>query len=153
MSFNFINDLAKEISLELQIGKPLVELKELLRNYNGEDWKQYTKKPNTKYVRKLAYRDSTIDIYVITWNNLQESRVHDHPEEGCLMKVLQGSLEEDIYEIRHGRAHYTETHEIENGHVGYQIGSFGLHNIKNPHNFNTVSIHIYSPPCYCPRYY
>ena len=37
------------------------------------------------------------EIIIISWNYNQKSPIHNHPENGCLMKILKGSLTEEKY--------------------------------------------------------
>ena len=71
------------------------------------------------------------------------------------MKLMQGKLREDVYfrikeinQIEKFKTRYL----IEND-TGYLEGKNGLHNIINESDNCAVSIHIYSPPGYIPKFY
>ena len=62
------------------------------------------------------------------------------------MKILQGELDEHIYE-NNNKLNLVSIRNCKEGSVGYQEGTSGLHDIVNKDN-KTVSLHIYSPPNY-----
>ena len=45
----------------------------------------------------LVYQNDKFEIYVICWSNNCLSLIHNHPQRGCLMKILDGILEEELY--------------------------------------------------------
>jgi predicted metal-dependent enzyme (double-stranded beta helix superfamily) len=45
-------------------------------------------------VRNNIYSNEFFDLHIITWNVGQGSRIHDHSENGCVLKILQGQLQE-----------------------------------------------------------
>jgi cysteine dioxygenase len=102
-------------------------------------------------------RNDIAELYVITWSPSSESKIHDHPQVGCVMKVVQGSLQEDIY-IRKDKscAKFDKTNYLVVNSVGFKEGNDVLHKITNINNDNdryTISIHIYSKPEYIQNKY
>ena len=143
--FNSINE-------NLKNGKILEDLKELIKSYEGSDWKDYILFSDDKYQRNTVYTNDLIELVIISWNNNQISGIHDHPENGCLLKILQGELNEHNYEIKDNELQLINIRNCKIGSVGYQEGKTGLHNIVNKDN-KTVSLHIYSPPNYKSKKY
>ena len=115
---------------------------QLLNNYQGKEWEKYIKIPEKGYGRELVHRDKQFEIYVITWPNKSGSHIHNHSENGCLMKVLRGNLVETLYNkdlIVKGVNTYS------NDEIGYIDNTLGYHSINNPFMDMAVSLHIYSP--------
>jgi hypothetical protein len=51
-----------------------------------------------KYTRNLIATDhSTFTLILMCWNPGKESPIHDHPCDGCWMRVYEGSVEESRY--------------------------------------------------------
>ena len=48
----------------------------------------------------LIFRNEKYEIYLICWNKKQISKIHDHPENGCILKVLKGELIEYRYDTK-----------------------------------------------------
>lgn len=146
-----IDSLSDIITNKLHNGSKLHELKDVVLGCS--DWNKYVQFSSDKYYRQLISRNNDIDILVISWNTNQISGSHDHPANGCIMYVVQGALEEDIY-IRdtNNNLIMTKTNKISSGEISFIQGSSGIHNIRNGDKLS-VSIHIYSPPNYNIKYY
>lgn len=125
-------------------------LSDLLKAYNGSDWKHYigNPEPNSccKYKKVLVHSNDMLDLYIITWPPKVESCIHDHPNHGCLVRILQGELCEDEYLNDNEVIKYVGTNELKcsNVNFGFKIGNRLLHKIKNPTDEITVSVHLYS---------
>ena len=114
-----------------------------LENYLETDYKKYINVDELKYNRKRIYIDDDIEVLIITWGKNQEAKVHDHSENGCFLKVLEGSLEENIFSPN---LDSTNKRILEKGNISYMDNKFGLHSVANRLDEICVSIHIYSPP-------
>ena len=150
-----ISVLGDVISSKLHNGSLLHELAELVIEYN-DGWEQYVSYPikdGMKYKRQLVSRNKDVDVVVISWNPDQFSGLHDHPSNGCIMHVVQGQLQEDVY-IKETDTVFTlsKSNKIEAGQTSYIQGESGIHNIINS-STESVSIHVYSPPNYKLTYY
>ncbi len=146
-----IQKLAKEIRSNLLRNIPLEDQKDVLARYIGTDWKCYARFCDERYTRNLVYRDDIFDILILCWNKEQESAIHDHPENGCIVKILEGSLIEKVYDKSGTKLILTK--KLVKGDISYQRGAEGLHNIVNEGNKCAVTIHVYSPPNYTPKFY
>ena len=144
-----INELAANIQQAFEDGLKLEEMGSILMGYDGVDWKDHERFTEISYTRNLVFRNESFEIMVICWNYGQRSCIHDHPENGCFLKVLQGSLVEETYKMISGKPSLAKSSELSVGSIAYQKGKTGLHRIINPHmDQRTVTIHIYSPPNY-----
>ena len=128
----------------------LLDLTNIIVEYNSDDWKQYIKFNNMKYNRiKLnKYSNDVFEFVLICWSPNQESPIHNHPTNGCIMKVLDGSLEETLYDTNMnmlGMSIYNKNN------TSYIDNMKGIHKIKS--NDFSVSLHIYSPPNYISKCY
>lgn len=147
-----LRTLFSRINSQLKNEQKLKSLKNILEEYEGIDWKHYVSFNDDKYTRNTVFRNDDIELIIISWNNNQISGIHDHPENGCLMKILQGELYEHNYEINENEVNLVNVRSCKEGSIGYQEGAFGLHDIVNKDN-KTVSLHIYSPPNYKSKRY
>ena len=148
-----IEDLAGKILDKLNIGVKLRDTQDILINYKGDDWKKYLNFCKDGYTRNVAYRDDKIEILILCWSGLKESGVHDHPENGCIVRLLKGKLIEKIYKMDDGKLKFVNENTINKNSTSYQEGKKGLHSIGNPYNKCAVTIHVYSPPFYKPKFY
>lgn len=135
----------------------LFKLKPLLENYNGCDWSVCTKSSVNTYCRHkqkipVEHCCQVFDIFVLTWRPGGATPVHNHPNTGCIYKVLKGELIEEIYDSKQNiKKPLKETHLIK-GACGYIDNDIGFHRIRNPTDESAVSIHIYEtgykPDCF-----
>ena len=94
---------------------------------------------NNTYNRIKLYTCSTYEIILICWNINSFTPIHDHAENGCSLHILDGDLEETVYN--------KQLEKIENVKMtGYMENSIGYHKIFS--HVKTTSLHIYSPPNY-----
>jgi hypothetical protein len=96
------------------------------------------------YVKHLIYGNNFYELFLISWNNTS-SNWHGHPDNGCVMKVLSGTLHE--YTHNGGRVQYRLLKESD---VGFKMSN-DMHNIVSA-GVNH-SLHIYSPIGYRERKY
>jgi len=125
---NLCNDLS-ECTIDLEI-------------YNGNDWKEYIIK-NYNYHKHLVYKNDKLELYIITWMPNASTRIHDHPDKGCLVKVLQGELIETEF-INETSIIYKNTNILKKDDIGFKIKNDILHKINNNTQYIVVSLHIYS---------
>lgn len=144
-----LDELFIEINKNFCVTKSLEHCKNLLAAYDGDDWKQYVEFSDTHYKRNHISKNTNdyLEFVLICWLPDQGSIIHDHPENGCLVKVIQGVLREDIY-VSNDDESYTYTHTINNerGNISYMEKSSIVHKISNPTIMPSVSLHVYSPP-------
>ncbi|KAL3790531.1 hypothetical protein HJC23_007680 [Cyclotella cryptica] len=56
--------------------------------------------PSVKYTRSLvATDDATFSLLLLCWNPDTESPIHDHPCDGCWVRVCNGVVKETRYEV------------------------------------------------------
>ncbi len=104
---------------------------------------------NTHYKKILLERNDEYEIFMICWKSGQKTEIHDHPEGGCWMKVIQGELEEIEYSNPTMKS--MGIHRLTPGSIGYKQGHILLHSIRAIND--SVSLHLYKPPCYKARTY
>ena len=90
-------------------------------------------KPN-KYEKKILYRNKDYELVLINWKKGAVTKYHNHPKNGCVLKVLNGKLNE----IDNSNSVILNKNDV----------TFKLHN--QYHKIvaleNTYSLHYYSPP-------
>jgi hypothetical protein len=144
--------MCQKVSLAVKDGSPLSELKDILMVYEGEDWNDHCSFCTQSYKRNHVFGDEYIDVYMICWNDKQESGVHDHPENGCLLRIMKGELREDVYINEQNVIKRTKTNYLYKNDISYKIGKGGLHNVINEGG-KAISLHIYSPPNHKLKFY
>lgn len=151
-----LNDLFACVDKRLRSNDTLLNCTDILSKYNSDDWKDHVRFDEKTYTR-IIIRDMTnelFEIILICWDKNQKSPIHDHPENGCIVKILQGELTEDVF-IRdtstNNKYQYKVTGINRINAISYMQGNCTIHKISNTNtniseNYRTVSLHIYSPP-------
>lgn len=130
-----INDLVKKLDTHLHKN----HLKNFdLKSYNILNLDKFISFKKGEYTRNILYRSNLYEIILICWSPNSETPIHKHPKNGCLLKVINGILDEKIY--------YKDKildRKISQNDIGYLDDTIGTHKIKS--QTFTVSLHIYSP--------
>ena len=132
------------------IKKNFKNSEEYLNNYFETDYKKYIILNSFKYNRERIYIDDEIEVFIITWNKNQETKIHNHAKNGCFLKILEGSLVENVFNF--DNLNKSGTKILRKGDISYMDDSIGLHSVKNLDDIS-VSIHIYSPPNHLIKFY
>ncbi len=135
----------KKIISELEkTNKKLDELQYLLDEFDDKEWESYINFSNKEYTKTLIFRNKKYEIYLICWDKYQMSYIHDHPEGGCILKVLQGELIEHKYDTKNLELLEVLNHNL--GSISYIDNSIAYHRVGNDSKNRSISLHIYSPP-------
>jgi hypothetical protein len=92
------------------------------------------------YIKHILFTSKEVDIIVIEWEKYSKTYIHDHPEKGCIVKVLYGELEENCYD---DKLNFINNNILYQNDIGYKISNKILHNIYAKEN--TFSLHVYIP--------
>jgi len=143
---NSIQDVPTHDNINLR------EVMNLLRFYQSDKshWEQYAlRQPDTNYTRNLVTKiQQHSNLLVLVWEPGKASKIHSHPGTHCFMKVLQGQLQEHLYEpqmIEEGENILKRSTTLPKDSVAYINDSIGLHRMKNPTMDLAISLHLYVP--------
>jgi len=122
----------------------------ILKKYDGniDELKQYIYfDKNKNYTRNLISTDNeSYSLMLLCWNKNKFSPIHNHPCDGCWLKIIQGSIQEIRYNISDNKLNEIYNNKTSEG-VFYMHDSIGLHKIGNPDmNIDAITIHLYAPP-------
>ena len=122
------------------------KIKNIVGQYNGKDWKKYIVNTEDNYYKNLIYNNDDYEMFVVSWMPNKNSTIHDHSKNGCVFKILKGSLIEERYELNSIK--YLGEDKFKQGDISFISNDMSLHKVKNNNDFITTSLHIYSPPKY-----
>jgi hypothetical protein len=95
---------------------------------------------NNTYIKHILFSSSDFDVILIEWEKFAETHIHDHPDKGCIVKILCGELEEDCYD---NRLNFINKNILLENNIGYKISNKILHKIFCKED--TFSLHVYVP--------
>ena len=128
----------------------LAKSKYLLNNYKSNDWIKYINFDIENYKKNLVYRNNDFEIFVTCWLPNQETKIHNHSKNGCLIKILEGNMKEITYNT--GSHKVIGENIMKTNDIRYIDDSICYHKMINNTEFNCISLHIYSPPLFVPSF-
>jgi predicted metal-dependent enzyme (double-stranded beta helix superfamily) len=143
---NSVKELYESIGASISNTSALNKFADELKQYQGVDWKVHVQFSEDTYARHLIFRHDLFEILLLCWAPGQSTQLHNHPEQGCVLKVLQGSLLEERYQIGSNTPFLTEV--LRAGDIGYMNNTMGIHRVSNKELIPAVSLHVYAPAEY-----
>tara|TARA_Y100000816_G_C26053104_1_gene552376 strand:- start:654 stop:1112 length:459 start_codon:yes stop_codon:yes gene_type:complete len=146
MIISEINDFVDELKLNKNTFS-IMEVKSIVENLiiDSSDFIKNLDFGNQGYKKILIYDHPLFDVYVIVWNKLGASKIHDHSENGCIFRIIKGILSEQIFDKNLVRL---RRRVMGKDIMGYIDNSNGYHKILNILDDYSVSLHLYSPSGY-----
>ena len=95
----------------------------------------------------IAY-DEKFTILLLCWEKGQKSPIHDHSGSNCWVKVLDGEIEECLYDLGEDgiSTQLKSKRTFSPGGIAYINDSYGVHKMGNPNEDKVaISLHVYSP--------
>ncbi|KGO44289.1 Cysteine dioxygenase type I [Penicillium expansum] len=137
-----------------------MEIQLLMEKYvsNSDEWGSYALGDASRtYTRNLIDEgNGKSNLLILVWSPGKGSTIHDHANAHCVMKVLKGKLQEDLYtwpdqqQVENGQSsplQLTKQTRYGENQVTYMSDKLGLHRISNPDQDNfAISLHLYTPP-------
>jgi hypothetical protein len=136
----------KVINLLKNYNKPNISdlVKSIINiNFDIRELSNHINFKKNEYNKSILYRDSKYEIVLICWAKHSSTEIHNHPENGCIMKILKGNLLEECFNIK--TLDKIKINMYEENNVSYIHDDLYLHKIINKDQ-ETISLHIYSPP-------
>ena len=149
-----INNLCNKYQSEYEIFILYIEIKKILLQLNNNILDEllnydYVDTININdYTKYILFSSNLFDIILIKWNKNSESKIHDHSEKGCFMKILSGKLCEETYDTN---IKLLEKNILNINNIGYKISNRLLHKIIALDD--TYSLHVYVSGKYKSIYY
>ncbi len=142
-----INDLANSIQEILNVNNDFEnrQIYNILNNFDFSyiDFPKFDLSKNLVYSKFKLYNNINFEIYIIYWHPNQKSKIHDHSKNGCWLKVLEGNLEEHIYDLD---LNLIKTNKLNKNDIGFmKDDKVGYHSISNNSDNISRTVHIYSP--------
>jgi cysteine dioxygenase len=146
-----IQDLLSDLDRELVSDPRGPGVVRLLQTYATEhdDWRRYAHFTPDHHARNLVRRTDLFELIVLCWNEGQPSAIHDHAGQLCWMAVLDGTMQETLFDSPsedpgappRGRL----TRQFDPGQVCYINDDIALHDIC-PLNGPGITLHLYANP-------
>jgi len=163
---NFLCTINRIINSKYNSTDILLQLKLLLNLYKSEEIKEMINTEINKkfdinklnvirndqfgYYKYNLIKTHNFDIYDIKWEKDSFSKIHDHPDKGCIMYMYNnGNLTETNFINYEKKQH--SLNNLYSCNIAYKIGDKYLHKIYA--NKFTETLHIYIPGNHKTTYY
>jgi len=101
------------------------------------------------YTRNLIHTDhKNYTLLLLCWGAGRESKIHDHPCQGCFVRTISGCISESIYRVTEDKEIvFSRSNSYPAGKTSFMSDTIGLHKIGNPDaQQGAISMHLYVPP-------
>ena len=136
----------------------LLDIKPILKAYQGNDWDNYIYNNNKlnkiylsnfnnylkipiKFNELSNYNKYEYEMFLLVWYPQSYTALHSHTENGCLMKILDGNI---IEQRISNQGTFPQKNELYKNDISYIHNVEGLHRIINNNFKYAYSLHIYS---------
>ena len=150
MSPTPVQDLLSELDGELTTDPTGPGIARILEDYSGkhDDWRRFAHCSVERYARNLIRVSELHELIVICWGESHVTPIHDHQGMRCWMSVLEGQIQETLYDFPAGRTGPMAERSrktLARGEVAYISDDIALHEIRALDGPG-VSLHLYSRP-------
>jgi quercetin dioxygenase-like cupin family protein len=104
-------------------------------------WRGLVRHSDNERIYTSLYRDHHLDVWLICWNQRQDTGLHDHDLSGGAVHVVEGELDEDRLTVGNG----IDTTRYRAGEA-FSFDPSRIHDVRHAGDLPTVSLHLYSPP-------
>jgi cysteine dioxygenase len=115
-----------------------------------DDWRRFALFDPEVYTRNLVARNEHFEMLVLCWSHGQQSPVHNHAGQNCWMAVLDGEMEETLFDLASdGRATKLVPGKVRTFHAGrvaFINDDIALHRVRPAPGSSGISLHLYSKP-------
>lgn len=146
-----IADLCQALDAEFQRDPRGRGAAALLAEYAARhtDWRHYSHPRAECYTRNLVRRSAAYELLVLCWGADQESPIHNHMDQSCWMAVLEGSIEELLYDLPASVPAPLvprSRRRFECGEAAYIDDGIAVHLVRPTDGAPGVSLHLYAQP-------
>jgi len=152
-----VASISEELSGKKTVNVPRIRIFLENYDYSSGEWKQYAFwKKNKLYTRNLIATDNeTFTLMLLCWNPGVFSPIHAHAGVECAMTVIQGEMQEKLYEYPEEDAKelkHIKTTTLKVGESAFINDTIAIHSVGNPSSQAGATLHCYIPPykkCKC----
>jgi len=126
---------------------PKKEYSSILKEFCSDSslFNDYQSWSQKKYTRNCIYHDDSFELILLCWEKGQETSIHCHGGEECWVYLLEGEMEEVLYD-NDENVTKKDIRRLQKSELSYINDTIGLHRLKNSFDGRTISLHLYAKP-------
>lgn len=99
------------------------------------------------YTRNCILETEKFELILICWEGGQITPIHDHGDEECWVKIIEGEFRETIYKKNDvGDLNSIKSAILKPSDISYMIDFMGFHSLENLSKKRSMSLHLYAKP-------
>ena len=142
-SSNSLNNLLSQLQ-EGDFEQAEQTLKE--QEFTPDNFEEFTSWNESKYTRNCIAHSDEFELILLCWMPGQETKIHDHDDKSCWVKMISGHIQEDTFHLEGETLRETGKHILNEGDVTFANNRLFLHRLKNTSKERTLSLHLYMEP-------
>jgi len=155
-----VTTITQELSGKKSTDINVERIQTIMRNFDASlgEWKRYAFWDKNKlYTRNLIATDNeTFTLMLLCWNPETFSPIHDHAGVECVLRVIQGEIQEKQYEYPgddpEKELQHLRTITVKAGDISFINDTIAIHSVGNASTQFGATLHCYMPPyskCRC----
>lgn len=108
-----------------------------------EEWQPLCHLNPIKYTRNCIYNTDELEVLVSCWPGRHSGPIHNYNLQQGWIKVLQGTLTLEFFDVKDGEAQGYGKKDIKAGDYVWLNDTSGFHQFRNEHINRAVAVHIY----------
>lgn len=136
--------------LILQLSQTSIkDYNKILKNFDFEavDFGPFQSWSKKRYTRNCIHRDMNFELILLCWEAGQETAIHGHDGEDCWVYLLEGELEEVLYNIdEKEQLKQLVVQEVVPNQLTFMNDRIGYHKLRNVNKGRSLSLHVYAKP-------
>ena len=106
-----------------------------------------------RYTRNCIVKRNHYELILLCWSPNQSTKIHCHGGEECWVYLVDGKIEENLYDLKKGDIELKTKRQLGNGKISYMNDSLGFHSLHNHSDSKTMTLHLYMNPIESCTYY
>jgi hypothetical protein len=106
-------------------------------------WRHLVRHDSGERVYAELYRDVHLDVWLVCWDDQQDTGLHDHDSSCGAVYVVDGALAEDRLLASDGALR--QVSDLHPGGTVFDFDAARIHCVRHPGGAPAVSLHFYSP--------
>lgn len=118
-------------------------------NIDHNAWSSFIHWSDAHYTRNCISETENYQLILLCWNKGQHTMIHDHDGQAGWIKVIEGSVVEDLYAypLPHETPKFIRSAQCKVGDVAHITDEIGLHRISNAFKDKvSITLHLYVKP-------
>lgn len=122
-------------------------------NLSHNKFDSYASWNSNRYTRNCIVKRKHYELILLCWSPNQSTKIHCHGGEECWVYLIDGKIEENLYDLKNQSLELRMKRQLGNGKISYMNDSLGFHSLHNVGGSKAMTLHLYMNPIESCTYY